>query len=217
MNSFIRRRPVRAGCAAFTSVWRSPAIKPGLLAVIALLISLEAWGVHLFDGQLRAESVGTVGDWVSGAGTVAAVVVALREAAIARDRSRLDSLCAVSAWMELVKTQGGQHVWNVTLLNATAFPIYRWAATPSVEDADWHLCYPLHGALVPGASQFEIADFAEADHAHAVPIEIVFEDRDGSFWRREPGGRLALAAIAEVEIHSAHRLTRQEPTADAAA
>lgn len=163
----------------FGRAWNSSFTKSGLVVLCLLLVGLVIWG-NGFPVHFDVSQVGDLGTWVSSVGTVAAVVVALRESASARRAQRIDQLCSVAAWMDLERRDDGTPRWTVTLLNNTAFPIYRWLATPSGSHnhTGWHLCSSRLGPLVPGPTRYEIPAYPGATFMDAEPIEVAFEDRE---------------------------------------
>lgn len=159
--------------------------------LVALLIFAWSGAVSWF--AVPVARFGTLGDWISGLGTVAAVVVALRESALAQSRQRIDRLCAVTAWMELERHEDGSPRWTVFVSNETKHPIYRWLVVPRSDGGDdgvWHLCDARLGPLVPGPTQYEVPHSGGADFHTASPVELQFVDRDGQSWLRTSRGRL---------------------------
>ena len=184
-----------------TILWRSRLLKPSLLVLCLLLVLLDAWALNSkLMGSIRLQW-GSAGEWVSGIGTVAAVIVALRESSVARYQARLDKLCSVGGWMEIRRQQNGTPYWEITLLNSTDFPIYKWYAEPVGELSSWHLCSSVHGSLVPGSSNFEFPGYHGSQQANSVPLQISFQDRDGGIWTREPGGRLINSGSSALDNH----------------
>src|SRR6185295_4438050 len=151
------------------NLWRSPGTKWVLLVALVLVASLDAWGLSIWPGVVNPNLVGTWGDLVVAALTLVAVVTALHETAIDRRHIRLESLCAVSSWMETRQTGTGKRKWHLLVENGTQFPIFQWWVNPTdVEKPSWHLCSVLHGPLVPGRSTFAIDGYRGESQASAV-------------------------------------------------
>jgi hypothetical protein len=169
------------------------------VAVAALVLAalVVAWSGALPWFEIPVERYGTLGEWVSGVGTVAAIAIALRESGLARRRERLDRLCAVTAWMELERHADGEPRWTVSVSNGTEHPIYEWLVVPRPRDgsdATWHLCAEKLGPLTPRVSQYEVPHETDSGFEAASPVELHFEDRDGQQWLRNTRGQLTAVA-----------------------
>src|ERR1022692_485578 len=169
---------------------RTRMLGPALLVLLLASVLLNLRLITYPTIPAYRVQLGPISEWVSGLATLAAVIVALREASSARRKARLDNLCSIGGWMEIRRLRDGAPRWEITLLNSTDFPIYRWLAVPAGASEAWHLCSSSYGSLVPGTSQFELPGYAGSQQADSLPVKISFEDREGGFWTREPAGRL---------------------------
>jgi len=166
-----------------------------IAVAVAAILTRPFWSTLAVAVDLPPTTFGTVGEWVSGVGAVAAIAVALAESGAARRRERLDKLCAVAAWIDLGRNpEDDSREWSVSSSNGTDYPIYQWVVIPRPTSvtgttASWHLCARRHGPLVPGLNQFAIPTLG-FEFGSAVPVELRFQDRDGQRWRRDPAGRL---------------------------
>jgi len=189
-----------------------------------LLISLavNAWGLRLFGGSVDYQRFGTIGEWVSGAGTVAAVVAALNiaRAEATRQRSQIRAaadaaMSQVFVWLRLRYsdvTEAPTH-WEVLFNNATPQPVYFWVA--KIERLDGHMCHVVNGPLLPGESS---RVFAEPNEAPPLMDEqtrrasIEFLDVEGRWWVRNMDGSCALRrndAVQSTAFHSCDGFDRR--------
>ncbi|MCX5147460.1 hypothetical protein AB0C90_05235 [Streptomyces sp. NPDC048550] len=176
--------------ADLKAIWRSGAMRWGLLAAVVLLLSLPLWGLKPYGGHFDHDTAGTWGDWVSGAGQVGAVTAAVGTVIRSENRERRRQRTAAAAWMTVL-SDAGQPYWAVQVENSTALPVFRWRADSP--DGSVHLCHEDLGPLVPGRSDYEVPLDVQADQSRALPLKFVFVDSDGRFWSRsELGGITAV-------------------------
>jgi hypothetical protein len=160
-----------------------------LLGALAVVLSLDAWGLRIWPGIFDPAIAGTWGEFAAAALTLVAITTALYQAGLERRRGRIESLCSVSSWLEARQTGAGERRWHLLVENGTKFPIFGWWVRPS-SGIGWHLCSSRHGPLVPGLSTYVMDGYTGSDQAHAVGVEIMFQDREGSVRLRQSNGIL---------------------------
>ncbi|MFG2993100.1 hypothetical protein ACGFZK_28015 [Streptomyces sp. NPDC048257] len=172
------------------AIWRSGAMRWGLLAAVALLLSLPLWGLQPYGKKFDHDTAGTWGDWVSGLGQVGAVTAAVGTVLRSENRERRRQRSAAAAWMTVL-SDDGQPYWAVQVENSTSLPVFRWRADSP--DGSVHLCHEELGPLVPGRTDYEVPLTVQPDQSRALPLKFLFTDSDGRFWSRsELGGITAV-------------------------
>lgn len=135
---------------------------------------------------------GSVGDWIAGIGTIAAVAVALVFSLRSERQQRDAHLAAVHAWFEIVPGPKG----SLRLINNTDYPVYEWSVvvTWRVGDAPFvvRTSQADHGLLPPGHHDFALSAEGLPLPANDADVEVDFRFRDaaGNARRRLPSGRL---------------------------
>lgn len=141
---------------------------------------------------------GTLGQWVSGLGSFAAVLVAVgallnerRRLATAAQQRRDTDLSQFYAWLVLLYDgSGAPHHWEVRFNNVTPTPAYHWILRleghPSI-----HFCHLTSGPIVPGSTARVIPESVPVplDPATMVRTALVFSDVDSRTWIRNYDGR----------------------------
>jgi hypothetical protein len=135
---------------------------------------------------------GSVGEWVSGLGTLLAVVVALSSALRAERQRREERLAAVYAWFTV--SPAGRAVLH--LRNATDIPVYQWELAiawdaPDGSPVESRTGSAQYGILPPGQHDFAMgsADRLPANDAD-VRVTLRFRDAQGRRLSRTPTGYL---------------------------
>jgi len=136
---------------------------------------------------------GAVSDWVSGIGSLLAVVVALVLPLRAnRDQERA-RLASIFAWAETSSPVQGS-LW---LINNTDSPIYDWKATITWSDRDGAVAELStssadHGLLPPGRHNFEFTGGAHVLPANdaQLSVRLSFTDAAGRRLVRRSTGEL---------------------------
>jgi len=174
-----------------------------VILAIALfgLLALDAWGLQLFDGSgVDYTRFGTWSDFVAGAFTTVAVVVALgaivydQRTRDADERRRVDAeLTSMFTWVEAVETveRGTTRLlgvtWDVHVRNLTGAPIYDWV----LKVGGSHRCRHTHGGLIPGDRLFNIPELDDAQPGDLPEPTLIFRDRETRVWTRSARGQLA--------------------------
>ena len=177
------------------SAVRSPYFALFLLAVTAISITLDAWGLRPWGHVIDYERFGTWDDFVVGASTFAAVVVALRGISTERQRaeSELDrlrdrELTQVFCWLTPKKISSSSTLWYLTFENNTGLPIFQWTVDlgPNLK----HACGTVSGPIRPHASSLFIPELANQASAQVPKPILMFVDIVGRPWSRDGVGLL---------------------------
>lgn len=138
---------------------------------------------------------GAVSDWVSGAATAVAVVVALTFSLRSERAQRNVLLASVHAWAEVA--QGTERTGTLWLTNNTEYPIYEWRVEASWTDEDGtrrqvETGSEEYGLLPPGRHNFAFADASLAlpSNDALVGVQLEFRDARGRRLRRLSSGKL---------------------------
>lgn len=143
--------------------------------------------------------------WVSGIGSLLAVVVALWFSVQARRDLVYERLLQVHAWVENL---GADRGWKLVVQNSTEQPIFTWvcAVRWSNHDAGSQsdlLTHANAGIIPPGRSEFpwtpEHAPRGEA----GIGASFTFVDAVGRVWTRLGTGSLAKASASDKALLSA--------------
>lgn len=176
------------------------AIAVVLLILLLLIVSLQVWGIALWEGSIDPQRFGNWGEVISGFGTTAAMTVAvislLNERALRRKTDRdeiIQAEAAVYVWLtfaDLVDDNGKllRRMWTLRIQNITSAPIYHWQAIFKSEHE--HMCGFNTRPILPGENVFNLLvldNFAPS----AVPkVDLIFVARSGEVWRRTGDGKL---------------------------
>ena len=182
--------------------WRSAPTRWSLLCASVFLLAIQGWGLRLWGAKFDPQAFGTMGEWVSGIGTFAAVVVALSTTRNAqrfelgiKSRERDMLLTAIYVWLSrsLDMTTGSPLGWSVSFTNATPQPVYYWVTR--IEGVNGHLCHVINDPILPGRSTRGLVDRQYAPPASdQVPRAMIeFVDSAGRLWVRNYDGSCELS------------------------
>lgn len=183
-------------------MWRSATCRWLLLAGLSWSLLLHAWGLRPWGPEIDYTRAGTLGQWVSGIGSLCAVLVAVRsfvegrrqieEKARAEEEARLTG---VYAWLSLVYDGAGEAGrWQANFNNTTPIPVYFWILR--VEGlAGTHFCHLKSGPILPGVMARDVpvdtGDLAP-DPGRVARTALTFCDIKGRVWLRDHDGRCGL-------------------------
>lgn len=143
--------------------------------------------------------------WVSGAATIAAVIVALWFSEQARRDTRHQELHRVYAWAEfapILHPTGYDDGWKLVFSNLTDLPVFRWAAAvewTSVAGQRERMTVTngSMGLLAPGRSECAWKPAHVPAHETSIEVTLVFEDAAHQTWVRRRTGLLGRATATE--------------------
>lgn len=194
-------------------------------ALMALVITLLAF-VAKWLGADRGgvEWVAAIGQWVSGAATLATVWVALhqilegkRERQTALRRQQLLDRTLVSLW-GLAVQQGATARWDVTIRNQMATQLSRWQLGWHKRSSEFELVQQSTGdsPIPPGETRLSI----DSRSTYSLrDLLLVFEDSTGNWWSRNPTGHLTpldTVQLGELELRSPESVTARKALLDPA-
>lgn len=185
----------------------------GLCALLSLaltyLITLDRWGIHLWDQAIDYKRFGNWSNAISGIGTTAAVVIAFtafcweRVNQRATERKRVtETETSVYQWLtsKEVRDESGKPIgrlWDLRIDNSTLAPIYHWrVALGALPD---HLCNSIKRPLLPGDNNvFNLPFLDGVEPSDAPEPSLIFEARSGRTWRRSARGLVEKATPHEL-------------------
>jgi hypothetical protein len=140
-------------------------------------------------------TAGDIAEWVSGVGSLLAVIVALWFSMQSRRDLQYERLLQVTAWVENVE---GQEGWKLVTQNSTQQPIFSWVCTIKWQTADGRNCSYVAtqanaGIIPPGHSEFEWTPDDEPQGEAGIRTSLTFLDSMGRTWTRLDTGRLVRA------------------------
>jgi len=198
--------------ATVKRIWQSPGCRWFLLISLVWSLALHAWGLNPWGREIDYTRAGTLGQWVSGIGSLSAVLVAIgalfeerRRLARAAQQAHDASLSQLYAWLALVYEGGIPHRWEVRFNNATLTPIYYWVLRlegyPGI-----HFCHLTTGPIVPGSTARVIPESVSVplDAAKISRTMLVFCDVESRTWQRNFDGRCALVDQDQESTPKAH-------------
>ncbi|WIG58329.1 MAG: hypothetical protein OJF49_001074 [Ktedonobacterales bacterium] len=124
---------------------------------------------------------GSVAEWVSGLGSLGAVITALVFSMRALNDAREARLGAVFAWVEATSSPSA---WSLVMSNVTDYPIYQWEVflrwdLDSVQMEDT-INSTIAGIIPPGKHAFAWTPAASLPGSEAhVSVELRFSDLTG--------------------------------------
>lgn len=162
---------------------------------VAVQASLSLWGLSLLPGSIDAAQAGTWGDWVSGAGAISAVWIALfqiaKEKRIANEQAaqaEFERRTRVRFW--IVSGLSGDGALNalVKIENGTSSVIFEWALSSR---GQVQLSRQTDGPLAPGTNQF--VEDATLLHRGPTDVMLAFRDTTGQEYLVDESGDLRKA------------------------
>ena len=158
-------------------------------------------------GQLLYVAWGDVPTWIGGLGTAAAFWVTYlllrltrREQRAIREEQRREQARGVAAWCLSVEVgdSGGPAAATVVFSNRSDEPVYHvrlavgvdWASEEHVEVKGIPYVIPPRDEAQYGARFESRGDRWHGRRAESLPVEILFADAAGRFWRRDRYGGL---------------------------
>ncbi|MCD9878581.1 hypothetical protein [Streptomyces guryensis] len=184
---------------AVVRAWRSVWSRWTLLAVVCLLLTMDAYGVSFFgSGRIDPKRVGDLGEWFAGAATAGAVIMAasgLRrdriESELARDRRERAATGEVYSWVELRQLRPGRKTPVLLVVNRTTSPIYDWKVT-LIGCRHRPVSHETHGPLLPEARVIELDedDLAHPTASSPVKTMVSFTSSVGKRLKRDSSGLL---------------------------
>lgn len=193
--------------AATLRFWRSAVCRWALLAALGWSLALHAWGLSPWGTVIDYTRAGTLGQWVSGIGSVLAVIVAVnsfvagRRSIEARERDERDAKrTAVYAWLDVFYSGGRAAGLQVNFRNDTFIPVYGWVL--HLEGVgDVHFCHLTSGPLLPGQSTRSVPPETvpiPPDPARLPRTHLIFAASNGQVWRRTYSGECSPVADASL-------------------
>ncbi|MET8692039.1 hypothetical protein ABZV65_05775 [Streptomyces bauhiniae] len=183
---------------AVVRAWRSMWSRWILLAVVCLLLAMDAYGVSFFGGgRVDPDRVGNLGDWFAGIATAGAVIVAgsgLRrdriEAELARVQRERAATGEVYSWIEFRRLRPGRRTPVLLVVNRTTSPVYDWEVTLA-GCRHRPVGHETHGPLLPEARVIEL-DEDDLGGATAGPVKttVSFTSSLGKKLTRDSNGLL---------------------------
>ncbi len=170
-----------------------------LSLALTYLITLNCWGIHLWDHAIDYNRFGNWGEAISGMGTTAAVIVAFtafcweRSDQRATERKRvMEAETSVFHWLTSKEVTDGLgepigRIWDLRINNSTLAPIYQWRIEFGMLPD--HLCNSVKRPLVPGDSNvFNLPFLDNVEPSNAPEPSLIFVARSGLTWRRSARG-----------------------------
>ena len=145
---------------------------------------------------------GDVSGWVSGIGSLLAVVVALSFAVIQYRESRAERLRAIYAWVE----NHGSNEWSLVVNNLTQHPIYQWSVRLEWPTRQGQPTFDSVGAvqvglMPPGLNRYAWSPAGSVPEVDSgVTVSIQFVDASGRKYERVPRGGLR-RIVGRGELH----------------
>jgi hypothetical protein len=146
----------------------------------------------------------SLADWVSGIGTLLAVVVALAFSLRETLDRRYDRFASVAVWAESQETTGtsnpevkssrSQAGWVFVTVSDLKQPISRWSCTLTYQSSAgvFHegISHEDVGLLVPGRHEYPWSPKSPPDAESLVSTVLWFVDTTGAVWSRKLGGQV---------------------------
>lgn len=135
---------------------------------------------------------GDVSSWVSGVGSLLAVIIALSFAVLQRRELETERLRSIYAWVECHAQDG----WYLVVNNLTQFPVYEWSVSlqwtaPGGLVSSDSVSASEVGLMLPGLNRYAWSSHPGAPAVDSgVAATITFVDASGDRFERSSAGAL---------------------------
>lgn len=189
------------------------------IAVICVALLAQQFGAD----RAGVEWVSAIGQWISGAATLATVWVAWhqilegkRERQLSQLRDQILEGTKVFFWVSSIR-EGSTNRWSITIRNLTSTEFFRWQLILQIPSADAEVLQVSNGVapLPPGETSL-LFDVRPSRSIRS--IMLCFEDARGNWWSRTAAGQLeplATVQLGEVDVQSHESVEYRKSILDA--
>ena len=180
-------------------VWKSNWFLVVVALICAVLFGMQLWGITIYGDGVNTQVFGTVGGWVSGLASVAAVCVALFFAG--RDGRRRDiekrfadvrARTCVYCWVAKLDDEDDERDgWYLFIMNNTPTSVTRWQVLIESEDSSQQYAILNANCSVPLRPHESSRRLSFSEELGTVSCRIQFIDSVGECWERTMEGALS--------------------------